>query len=201
MQQPLTVVLPMHNNERQIRSTVLDVLDLAVLIRVNIRVVVMDDGSTDDTFEAACELARRFPQVEVLRQPVRSGLSAATDLVRTRLGVDMVIMHDGVSEIDISELKYLLLESSGKNAAYQTSPAKEEATQAGSRRFAAVRELHKNMEQAHRSALGFCCLKLDRQIVPRRRQVLEKQVETPKIAPVAGYLADLPTSTPAAMPW
>jgi hypothetical protein len=201
LQQPLTIVLPMHNNERQIRSTVLDVLDLAVHIRINIRVVIMDDGSTDDTFEAACELARRFPQVEVLRQPVRSGLSAATDLVRSRLGVDMVIMHDGVSEVDITELKHLLLESSGRTAAYQSATVVEEGTQAGSRRFAAVRELQKNMERAHRSALGFCCLKLDRQVVPRRRQVPEKPLETPKIVPVAGYLADLPTSTPAGLPW
>jgi glycosyltransferase involved in cell wall biosynthesis len=109
LNQQLTVVLPMHNMERRIRSSVHDLLDLSVSIRVPLSIVIVDDGSTDDTFETACEMARMYPQIQVLRQSFRSGLGSALELIRNRLNLDMAIVHDGVSPIDPAELKELLL--------------------------------------------------------------------------------------------
>lgn len=196
--QQLTVVLPMHNMERQIRSIVHDVLDLSMLVRTEIDLVIVDDGSTDDTFESACELARMYPRVQVLRQAFRGGLSAVLELVRNRLSVEMVIVHDGVSPIDVTELKDLLKDQRNRpntvrKADIQTA---ESIDSHGSRRFAAVRALHESMETAHRSLLGFTWLRLEKPLVPRRRQVVE---QTSAISPVltslgsANYLANLPT--------
>lgn len=192
MNQKLTVILPMHNNERQIRSSVHDVLDLAVLTRINLDLVIVDDGSTDDTFETACELARMYPRIQVLRQPFRGGLGSVLELVRNRLPVEMAIVHDGITPFDPMELKDLLMKE-----VQAARPTRVEAHTAesidshGSRRFAAVRTLHNNLEAAHRKTLGFTWLRLEKPLVPRRRQLVEQS--TP-IAPIASYLTSLPAS-------
>ncbi len=197
--QQLTVVLPMHNRERQIRSVVHDVLDLSVLVRADFGLVIVDDGSTDDTFEAACELARMYPRVQVFRQAYRGGLSAVLELVRNRLSVEMVIVHDGVSPIDVTELKDLLTEQRIRPHAPRPAEIQTAASidSHGSRRFAAVRALHNSMETVHRSLLGFTWLRLEKPLVPRRRQVVEQPSTSSPVLTSLGsahYLANLPTS-------
>lgn len=171
MDQSLTVVLPVHNCERQLRSSVQDILDLAPLVSSPLDIVIVDDGSSDDTYETACELVRRYPQLQVFRQPMQRGLGPALELVRNRLAVDNVIVHDGVSAIDVNELQQVLQEMMSSEAeptaADSRSSSGREST--GSRRFAAVRALHNRMEEAHRSAASFRWLKLDKPLIPRRR--------------------------------
>ncbi len=173
LNQPLTVVLPMFNRERQIRSAVVDILELSPTLSTSIEVVVVDDGSTDETYETACELARAYPQVTVFRQSVRQGLGAALDLVRRRLDVDRVLIHDGVSPVDASQLKAAVESTPQSEAAVQQSMMRSESAldASGSRRFASVRALHDRMERTHRSVSGFCWLQLEKPIVPRRRAV------------------------------
>ena len=74
MRQILTVVLPVHNSERLLHIAIMDLLELAHEISSPIEVVIVDDGSTDETYETACEMSRMYPQLKVLRQPVRKGL-------------------------------------------------------------------------------------------------------------------------------
>lgn len=166
MDQPLTVVLPVHNCERQLRSSMQDILDLAPLVASPLNIVIVDDGSTDDTYETACELVRRYPQLTVFRQPMQRGLGPALELVRNRMAVENVIVHDGVSAIDVNELQQVLQEMSSADSESASASATESS---GSRRFAAVRALHNRMEEAHRSASSFRWLQLDKPLVPRRR--------------------------------
>ncbi len=171
LNQPLTVVLPMYNRERLLFSSVMDILELSQTLSTTIEVVVIDDGSTDETYETACELARVYPQVTVLRQAVRQGLGAALDLVRRRLNVEMVVVHDGVSPVDASQIK-AIVKSNPQSEGYLRQSMTQAASMvdsAGSRRFASIRALHDSMEQAHRSMTGFCWLQLEKPIVPRRR--------------------------------
>lgn len=171
MTQPLTVVLPMHNCERRLRSSVLDILDLAPLVSMELRIVVVDDGSVDDTYDIACELARLFPQLMVFRQPVRQGIGAALDLVRNRLRVEMVLVHDGISPIDAAQLQTLLQAERGQAGSSEKdlTLSRFSATESsGSRRFASVRLLHDRMEHAHRSVASFRWVQLEKPLVPRR---------------------------------
>ncbi len=172
MDQPLTVVLPMHNCERQLRSSVLDILDLTSSLSQGLKIVVVDDGSTDETYETACELARSYPQLTVLRQAVRQGLGAALDLVRNRLPVEMVLVHDGISAIDVAQLQTLLRDECTIESPLGTSAQSRSFSpqSSGSRRFAAVRALHDRMEQAHRSTTCFRWMQLEKPLVPRRCQ-------------------------------
>ena len=107
-------------------------------------VAIVDDGSTDETYETACELARDFPQVCVFRQPLRGGLGPVLEQVRLRLGVTEAIVHDGIGTIDVHELAAMLTTPSG--AATQSEPPALEGR--GSRRFAAVTALNARMAHA-----------------------------------------------------
>jgi len=171
LKQQLTIVLPMHDCERYLRSSVLEVLEIAQSVSTMIEVVVVDDGSTDETYETACELSRVYPQVTVLRQPVRRGLSAAMEMVARRLSVEMVVVHDGLSPVDCSELKTLLQMDPQLDTDSRQSVVRETAiaNSVGSRRFASVRALHQSMERVHRSVTGFRWTQLEKPMVPRRR--------------------------------
>ena len=190
MEQSLTVVLPMHNCERQLRSSVLDILDLTSSASQRMKIVVVDDGSTDETFETACELARQYPQLTVLRQPVRQGMGAALDLVRNRLAVEMVLVHDGISEINVAQLQTMLQEESAtENTLDKAMMPNDSAMQSsGSRRFASVRALHDRMEKAHRTATCFQWMQLEKPLVPRRCQTscqsAPQEARTAKSAPI-----------------
>jgi hypothetical protein len=192
----LTVVLPMHNNERQIRSTVHDLLDISVMTRTPFNLVIVDDGSSDDTFESACELARMYPQVHAFRLAFRGGLGPVLELVRNRLQVEKVIVHDGVTPIDPMELKQLLMQQrEGWHGREPVIESVENYEARGSRRFAAVRTLQHNMEQAHRKLVGFNWLRLEKPLVPRRRAIADQpKPATPVLGSLTpgGYLAELP---------
>lgn len=157
-----TIVLPIHNGERTLRATVDAVLSLAMGPGGGFQLVIVDDGSTDETYETACELAVRYPQVHVLRQPFQRGLGAALERVRRSLGVSEVIAHDGASAIDLEELATILRS--------EAAPTRREAGESrGSRRFAAVTSLNARLQAAHRTVLGFRRLALEPGVEPRRR--------------------------------
>jgi glycosyltransferase involved in cell wall biosynthesis len=159
---PVTIVLPVHNAERTLRPMIASILELANAPQRRLTIAIVDDGSTDDTFETASELARDYPQVRVFRQPFQGGLGPALEDVRQRLGVSEAIVHDGVGPIDLSQL-----------AAF--------AEHRGSRRFAAVSALNTRMASAHRSIMSFHWLKLAEPARPRRRTTVLAHLNAPAI--------------------
>ena len=183
MNAPVTVVLPVHNAERLLRREVLQILDLADILGRQIQLAVIDDGSTDGTFEIACELERQFPQLCVIRQPFRSGLGSVLEQVRARLGVEQVIAHDGVGAIDLDELAYILA-ASPQQTQLQAPPATVLEGR-GSRRVAAQATLNSRLRESRRSGASFRWLRLDEPLAPRRKRA----AATPLVA-VTGELVE-----------
>lgn len=173
MNKSLTVVLPIHNGEHYIRSSINDLLDVAQEMTTRFDLVIVDDASTDETYETACEMSRMYPQLTVLRQSVQQGLSAALALVRNRMSPDVVVVHDGVTAINAEELRTLLKSDPLGNSASNNEkiPTEKSLDSAGSRRFGALRGLQENMERVHRRVTGFRWIKLEKPLVPRRSSV------------------------------
>ncbi len=107
LNQTLTVVLPIHNAEATLRGSVDRVLEVAGELTSAVEVLIVDDGSTDDSFDIACEIASRFPQVQTMRQSQRRGLGPTLRDVRRRVKSDIVMVHDGVSSINAEQLRAL----------------------------------------------------------------------------------------------
>lgn len=150
----LTVVLPVYNGETRLRKSVHEILELASELTSKFGVLIVDDGSSDATYEVAEELAARYPQVSVRRNRHRSGLGSTIDYVQRRVRSDAVIMHDGASPIDAGEMRSLW-----RNWIHQLSPSKEKAASGaiheGMGHLAKLPALHAAMERAHARVIGF----------------------------------------------
>ena len=78
----LTIVLPVHNAESRLRKNVRELLELASELTARFGVLIIDDGSTDATYEVAEELASYFPQVTIRRNRQCLGLGASLEYVQ-----------------------------------------------------------------------------------------------------------------------
>lgn len=103
----LTVVLPVHNAETTLRDSVDRILEIAGDLTSQVEVLIVDDGSTDDTFDIASELSGRFPQVQAIRQATRRGVGPTVQSIRRRVNSDVLMVHDGVSEMNPEQLQAL----------------------------------------------------------------------------------------------
>lgn len=155
MNEPLTIVLPMHNAERRLKAMVEGILEVATPTMREVRIAIVDDGSTDDTFEAACSLANVYPQISVLRQPFQRGIGPALERVQRLLGATQALVHDGSSALDLGELDRQL------KAACQANQGDSLESGRGSRRFASLAALHSQLNDAHRWVASFRWLSLE----------------------------------------
>jgi hypothetical protein len=158
--------------ERTLRPEVLRILDLAEVLGRQVAIAIVDDGSHDGTYEAACELAREFPQIVILRQPYQRGLGGALAQVRLRLRVDQVVAHDGVTAIDVEELAEAL------NASPTTTTPATRVTASdawGSRRIGPGISPPKPASPP-RALRSFRWLRLDEPLIPRRSRTISHQI-------------------------
>jgi glycosyltransferase involved in cell wall biosynthesis len=145
----LTIVLPVYNSESQLSGSVTQMLELASDLTSDFSILIVDDGSTDETCAVAHELALQYPQVTVQRQRQRSGLGPIITMVRRRVNSDVVIVHDGVTPIDAVQVRRLWRQRDA-----QASPAKA-ASKRDLNELAAVRQTHNAMALVHGRVMGF----------------------------------------------
>ena len=169
LEHPLTIVLPLHNVERQIRQIAQDILEVAQSVSPSIRVILVDDGSTDGTYEEACALARHFPQIKALRHSVRSGLGAVINLIRRDVSADRILLHDGILPIDTTRLDQMLRSRPRQNEeGVPAEPATTLSRKRPAHRFSDVMALDKSMRRTHQSILEFQWIRMDRLPSTRR---------------------------------
>lgn len=173
MSPAVTIVLPVHNVERTLGQALIQVLELAYSMGRRLQIALVDDGSTDGTYEVACELARTYPQVRVLRQPFQRGLGAALEQVRREFGVEQAIAHDGITAVDAEELcEVLRSQSQGI-----PRPASLAVDLAGEGRRAR-RMTTAAAPQRHqiRTSTSFRWLRLDEPVIPRRNHAVSAPI-------------------------
>jgi glycosyltransferase involved in cell wall biosynthesis len=150
----LTIVLPVHNGESRLRADVHEMLDLASELTANFDILIVDDGSSDATYEVAAGLAARYPQISVKRQRQRSGLGPVMELVRRSVRSDAVMFHDGVTPIDAKQMRNVWRRWIAQTG---TGDARDNmaALQQDVCDFADLPAIHAAMERAHGQVLGF----------------------------------------------
>jgi hypothetical protein len=148
----LTIVLPVHNAETRLRRNVSELLELASELTAKFGVLIIDDGSTDATFEVAEELATHYPQVSVRRHRHCLGLGATIEYAQRRVRSDAVIVHDGVTPINSHQMRRLWARWAGQPLPSDAAAAQEAMEM---RELGDVATLQKRMENVHRRASGF----------------------------------------------
>jgi len=90
----LSIILPVTNAETTLASKVGELLEVVTDLTENVELLIVDNGSTDDTEDVVMELSRTYPQVHALRQSIKT-----SDVAAARAGIlkttgEMVLIHN-----------------------------------------------------------------------------------------------------------
>lgn len=110
MQDSLSILLPVHNSQSSLTRHVTRILDVAGELTDHLQVLLIDNGSTDHTFEVAHELSVRYPQVEVIRSEHPRALDELLASHQRRIKGGLVMLHgqlEGRSAVELAGLLHL----------------------------------------------------------------------------------------------
>jgi hypothetical protein len=94
LERSVTVVLPVHNAESTLHSTVQQILDVLPDLTRRFDVLIVDDDSSDGTREIAHDLARDYPQVRVCRRSRGLSRPAAIRAALEQSQGEVVLLHE-----------------------------------------------------------------------------------------------------------
>lgn len=101
----LSVILPAHNEEEVIATTVHNILDALSLWMLDHEVIVVDDGSLDRTGVILDTIATTHPCLKVIHHPVNQGYGAALVSGFEANTKDLVFFMDSDGQFDIHDLE------------------------------------------------------------------------------------------------
>jgi hypothetical protein len=107
LSQSLSILLPVYNAQATLPSMAADLLEVLPELTPQFEMLVIDDGSTDATFEAAHDLAGRYPQVRVTRNSTRLGRSRAIRAGLDQTSGDLVLWCDEECQLDLRDVHKL----------------------------------------------------------------------------------------------
>jgi glycosyltransferase involved in cell wall biosynthesis len=104
----ISVFFPCYNEQGNVVRTVQNALDVLENIKADFEVIIVDDGSHDDTAKIADEIAAQNSRVKVVRHPVNRGYGAALQTGFKAAKKELVFYTDGDGQFDIKEMPPLL---------------------------------------------------------------------------------------------
>lgn len=103
----LSYILPVCNAERLLRDQVLRLLDILSDLTSEFEILIIDDGSQDDSFNIANDLSHAFPQVNCLRNQLEYGQAAAEQSGLRNTCGDLVMIQDRAITPSVKEIVQL----------------------------------------------------------------------------------------------
>jgi glycosyltransferase involved in cell wall biosynthesis len=104
----ISVVVPVYNEEPSLRDLVDELAQALDTLGEAWEVIVVDDGSTDDTFATLAQLNSERPGVHVVRLRRNAGKAAALDAGFAEAEGNIVVTIDGDGQDDPAEIAALL---------------------------------------------------------------------------------------------
>lgn len=104
----LSVFFPFHNEQDNIRRVYESASAVLKKMGVDYEIILVDDGSTDETPQLADALAAADPRARAVHHPVKSGYGAALQSGFRAATKTLVFYTDGDGQFDLNDLPPLL---------------------------------------------------------------------------------------------
>ena len=105
----LSIILPAYNEAQVIASTVSTVHSVLDGWKVDFEIIVVNDGSTDQTGAILAALAARDPRIRFVTHPVNQGYGAALVSGFAAATKELTFFMDADGQFDISDLRTFFL--------------------------------------------------------------------------------------------
>lgn len=104
----ISVFFPCYNEQENVGRTTEKAIVVLEKLNADFEVIIVDDGSSDDTGRIAAELADKDDRVRVVHHPRNLGYGAALQSGFEAATKELVFYTDGDGQFDISEMPLLL---------------------------------------------------------------------------------------------
>jgi hypothetical protein len=101
------VILPVHNAETTLVPLVGQLLDLLPDLTTKFEILVVDDGSCDQTAEVALDLGREYPQLRLVRHASPRGIEASVKTGMGRAHGEIIIVQEDQASVSAADLRQL----------------------------------------------------------------------------------------------
>lgn len=104
MNRSLSVLIPVHNAQSYLEPMVDGLLEILPELTADFEVLIVDDGSRDDTSDVARHLVARFPQLSLFRNDERLG---GEEALREALAIargEIVLLREEGTELDLRDI-------------------------------------------------------------------------------------------------
>lgn len=105
----LSVVLPAHNEEEAIETTIREVIETLSIWKLDFEIIVVDDGSQDDTGVILDTLSASYPCIKVIHHPENRGYGAALVSGFEAASKELTFFMDSDGQFDIHDLARFLV--------------------------------------------------------------------------------------------
>jgi len=118
----LSVVVPCFNEAGNVAHVVAQATEVGRQLASELEIIVVDDGSTDDTARILASLRAAVPELQVVVHPQNRGYGAAVRSGLDRARMDYIFLTDGDGQFDLGELPAAieLLDTHDVVAGYRT---------------------------------------------------------------------------------
>lgn len=104
----LTVVLPAYNEAENLPLMVAEVVAAVQTLVDEFEVIVVDDGSLDNTAEVVQQLTADYPQLRLVKHEVNKGYGTAVWTGLTSASKELIFFTDADRQFDLHEISRLL---------------------------------------------------------------------------------------------
>jgi glycosyltransferase involved in cell wall biosynthesis len=104
----ISVFFPCYNEQENVRRTVEKALDVLERLNADFEIIIVDDGSSDETGRIADEIAKGDGRVKVVHHKHNLGYGAALQSGFKTTTKELVFYTDGDGQFDINEMPPLL---------------------------------------------------------------------------------------------
>lgn len=104
----LSIFFPFWNEEKNIEIVVKKAIPVAKKVATKWEIIMVDDGSSDKTFEIATKLAKTNPNLKVAQNSTNRGYGAALKTGIANSRYELIVFNDGDNQFDFSEVSRFL---------------------------------------------------------------------------------------------